>query len=299
MNFNTPVTALSIAAILATGCGKKDADTGDTDDSSDLDATGGDAVEIFEGLGYWFLEFERDMDRDVSTMECDENFTDAKCNEDDSSQDTAWTYTGSSENSPGASVVQILKGLDGKYYLYFDGRIFPGEKVGGSDDEGDTDSNVRAASAEFEFGWWGSSTSESGQEHVSGYMYDYSAAEGAGYNFKLTLDLDEGTVEGDFDMSGEMTRTWSESDEWEPQARGTYGNIPSSSYLENVDSGEGGYIYNYRTSDECSGDTCTLEIVQKWREAYKVTGGFLSEDDGEGIDGDVDGLGWDDGVPSF
>lgn len=293
MRIYTPATALSLAAVLAAGCGKKDKDATDTDDRDQTDDT---VVDVFEGLGYWFVEMEPNEDRDVSSFECDENFTNGNCNESTSQQDTAWTYTGSSEASPGASVAQILKGKDGKYYLYWEGRVFPGEKTSGGDD-GDTDANLRASSAEFEFGWWGSSTSESGQEHVSGYTYDFSEAGGGGFNFKLTLDLDAGTVEGDFDMSSERTREWTESDEWEAQAKGTYGSIPSTSFMQQ-DGGEG-YVYNTRDSDDCSGNTCKITITEKSRSAYTITGSFLADDEGQGIDDDIEGLGWDDGVPSF
>jgi len=297
MRIYTPATALSLAVVLSTGCGKKDADTGDTDDTADQDQDQ-TVEEIFEGLGYWFLELTRDEDRDVNNTECDENFSDAEC-EDDGAEggDTDWTYTGSYEESPGATVAQILKGKDGAYYLYWDGYIFPGEKVGGSDGD-DTDASLRAGSAEFEFGWWGSSTSTNGSEHYTGYEWDYSEAEGGGYNFKLTLDLDNGTVEGEFDQTYERTREWSESDEWESQARGTYGQLPSSSYLEHSDGGEGGNVYNTRTEDDCSGPKCTITITQQNRVAYEVSGNFLSSDDGEGIDEDIEGLGWNSGVPN-
>lgn len=301
MRIYTPATALSLAVALSAGCGNKDGDNGDTDDTTDQDQTGDQTVEVFEGLGYWFLEMTPDPDRNVNSQDCTENFSEAECRTNDGGEgDTAWTNTSDFEASPMASVAQILKGKDGKYFLYWNGQLFPGEKVGGSDDGGDddTDASLREGSAEFEFGWWGTTDSSSGSEHASGYKRDYSEAEGGGYNFKLELDLDAGTVTGEFDETYERTRTWEESDEWESQVpTSSSGWIPAPSYLQLTDGGEGS-VRNFRTEDNCSGNTCEITITEQSRLAYAISGSFVSQDEGQGIDDDIDGLGWSDGVPN-
>jgi len=193
--------------------------------------------------GIWALSIPTDSTTECVT-EINHNFTDAYQEEDDVVVEDEWTYTDDSTTSDTLIFAQIEELGDGEALLLIGSEAYPGVE---------TDNGWR-------FSWKGSEDSTNSEEHSSGYAFFANTIGTA--TETITLNVSGRTAKGKTSAESSTTRSWTESDEWDPKLTGFgFGRIPAQNYLLIDVDGTPQTASNRAQETNCGGADCSLEVV--------------------------------------
>lgn len=193
--------------------------------------------------GIWLLDFPvHDQDPECANQ-TGENFFYGQWPIEDDATSTDWTYEQTITYADELSFAQIETTADDEAILILGDTVVPG--------------SWNKKSKKWSFTWTEDTSESSSETHSAGYTFsewdDNSSV--LEISFKLA---DDDHADGTSSASTVSRTTWTETDVWDAATTGvSYGQTPSSSYLESSD-GLGTAIENTSSAADCEDATCTL-----------------------------------------
>lgn len=225
-------------------------------------ATGCNKASPIDGI--WLLQFG-DFAYDRTGFDCDHNFKDADCPDDDGGSGSSdWDISLTAETSPEIRFAEIIGGKDGSAILVFDNQAYPGTRDGNT----------------WTFQWDRFENSDEQYEHDEGYEERETLNATVTTIFSLTVEKKVATGVHQEIVSLDIQGT--ESDKWDPTETGEYyGRLSSYAYLW-------GDSDNAAEDSDCEDKDCEYSFFLEETGTRTVDGTWTSYADGseyEGIDG--------------
>lgn len=220
--------------------------------------------------GFWLLVMEGASVPAECETTVEENFTEAQPDDgqgdDDSAEpDGTWEYEDESSSTGASFYVEIVSLDDGQWALNYPG----GMALGQSEEDGT-----------LAFEWEESSFDDESRTHSSGYSFHNVAQEDWSLRVKIVPGHD-GSAEVVWETVSNRERTWTETDEWDPDATSdSYSDMPADDYLETWD---GSTARNDWEDDDCGGGDCTLAVTTRCESEATYTGTRATEDVSDGF----------------
>jgi hypothetical protein len=151
-----------------------------------------------------------------------------------------WDYSQDIVSSTRMLFGQVLNTSSGRVLVVGD-QAYPGEKSGGV----------------WTFSYDSFTDGILKQEHASGYLFETSGLDGR--EIVISADMKSASMSGSWALTTTTDLTYTESDEWDVSVGVISGQTPAGAYL--LDSMGVGVMNNSNSSD-CSGEFCSLQVVE-------------------------------------
>jgi hypothetical protein len=161
-----------------------------------------------------------------------------------------WEYTEDIVTSPTMVFGQLLTTTGGEAVLIIGGKTYTGEKVKGT----------------WEFSYDLFTDGTDSQRHATGYEFASNGRDSL--MVAITANIKGAKMTGTWSTSTSVDVTYTETDEWDVTSGIMTGQSPAADYL--VDN-MGVWVINSPNEDDCTGDTCSLQIIETCASASSFT----------------------------